>query len=174
MYFNFKHDREQQSSRFPDPQAALLMFESARGSVPDGRPARKAGKHGERISLFWRVFGGTLLSIAALVIITLTQQFANILTEVRQDLNRMHESRGGLARREELDMILKELQAGATGIAGLRERSLRLEQQLTAAEAEGGQLARELHDLRARLAEVVGRLNARGPANGQCEPSAAR
>jgi hypothetical protein len=105
------------------------------------------------------------ISIAALVTVTLTQQFSSILTEVRQDLNRMHESRGDLARKEELAIILKNLQADASGLAALRERALLLEQQLKGGEEERKQLAREVRDLRERLAEAVGRQRAFGPAD---------
>lgn len=112
------------------------------------------------MSPFWRVFGATLLSIAALVIITLAQQFTSILTEVRQDLNRMHEARAELARKEELAAVLKDCQAAANGVAALRERSLLLEQQIRASEEERKQLSHELHELRERLAEMVGRQSA--------------
>ncbi len=172
MHENFKQDREQQSVIFPGPEAGLLTFESARGPVLGHSPARKAEKHRGRITLFWRVFGGSLVSIGALVAITLAQQFTSILTEVRQDLHRMHESRGELVRREEVVATAREIQANSSGVASLRERSLILEQQLRAAEADRGQLARELHELRERVAEVVGRLYTLGLTECKSEPQA--
>src|SRR5262249_308302 len=45
----------------------------------------------ERISVFWRIFGGTLLSIAALVVMTLCQHFSNSLHELRNDLSRIND-----------------------------------------------------------------------------------
>lgn len=162
MVIQEKHapEREEPSSRMPGARAAVLAFESFRNSPQGQRPGGKSDQDGERSSLFLRLFGGTLLSIAALVVITLTQQFSSILTEVRQDLNRMHESRGDLARKEEVAAALKDLQAAASGIAALRERSLLLEQQLRAAEEDRKQLARDLRELRERLAVSAGRQNA--------------
>jgi hypothetical protein len=85
-----------------------------------------------------------------------SQQFSNILTEVRQDLNRILEPRGELARKEEVDSAFKDLQSVANGQTALRERCLFLEQQLTVAEEVRKQLASEVSELRERLAVAVG------------------
>ena len=45
----------------------------------------------EKISLFWRVFGGTILSITALVTIQAYQALANNIHELRSDQNRLRE-----------------------------------------------------------------------------------
>lgn len=118
----------------------------------------------ERISVFWRVFGGTLLSIAALVCITFVQQFSNSLGELRANLTHLNESRGDLVKNEDFNNRmtavwnnLKELQGANVGVVALKERSALLEQQLKTAEDERKELAHELQRLRERIAVVEGR-----------------
>jgi hypothetical protein len=91
----------------------------------------------ERISLFWRVFGGTLLSIAALVCITVYQQLTSTLGELRTNLNHLTESRAELVKTDEFNNrttalwgSIKELQTQSATVSGLKERSALLEQQV--------------------------------------------
>src|SRR5690348_2761568 len=50
------------------PAITILAAEALRGAANGARPGEPPpAKTEERISLFWRVFGGTLLSIAALL-----------------------------------------------------------------------------------------------------------
>ena len=67
----------EERTRDVPPAVALAQAVERRPEAP--------AKGEERISLFWRVFGGTLLSIAALVVITLYQQFNGSLNELRVD-----------------------------------------------------------------------------------------
>ena len=59
------------------------------------------GKTEERLSLFWRVFGGTILSICALVIITAYQQLANGIHDLRADVGRLREGSGEYLKKDE-------------------------------------------------------------------------
>jgi chromosome segregation ATPase len=52
-----------------------------------------AKKDEERYSLFWRLFGGTVLSIAALVGITLYNNLSSNIAELRGEVNRANEAR---------------------------------------------------------------------------------
>ncbi len=139
-----------------------------------GTARREAGKRRACLPSFWRIFGATLVSIAALVTITLAQQFASILTEVRRDLNRLYESRGELARKDEVDAARKDVEAAASSLVALRERTLLLEQQLRAAGEERKQLARELQELREWRAGVAGRRGALSSPVVLGEPRASR
>ena len=47
----------------------------------------------QKMSLFWRVFGGTLLSITALVAVTLFNNFSTSLSELRSELVKANEAR---------------------------------------------------------------------------------
>lgn len=60
-------------------------------------------KEEEKMSLFWRVFGGTILSIVALVVITLYNNLTSTIAELRNDLNREREARTGLAKKDDVD-----------------------------------------------------------------------
>src|SRR5262249_42444151 len=86
-------DRNQQ----PDPQSAplapLLTAEILRNAASACEPKAK-GKGEDGVSPFWRIFGATILSIVALAAVTLYQQLAGGLSEVRHEL-------GQLTRKEE-------------------------------------------------------------------------
>jgi hypothetical protein len=138
-----------------------------------GAAAGTAAKGEDRISLFWRIFGGTLLSIAALVVVTVYQQFSNSLFEVRNDMIRLNESRADLIKKDEFNTrmtsvwsSMKDLQATTTAVTGMRERSALLEQQLKTAEDERKEMGRQLQQLRERLAVVEGRVKAKSSDSG--------
>jgi hypothetical protein len=135
--------------------------------------ASAQGKGEERISLFWRVFGGTLLSIAALVVVTVYQQFSNSLLDLRNSITHLNESRAELLQKDEFNSRMtsvwngiKDLQTANATVASLRERSALLEQQLKAAEDERKEQARQLQQLRERLAVVEGRVKVKSADNG--------
>jgi hypothetical protein len=103
----------------------------------------KAGKGGDGISLFWRIFGGTLLSIVALVVITAYQQCTSTLNELRNNLDRLNEGRADLVKAEDFNARLttvwtnmKELQTGIKDVTALKERSTLLEQQVRSGQSE--------------------------------------
>jgi hypothetical protein len=132
-----------------------------------------AAKGEDRISLFWRIFGGTLLSIAALVVVTVYQQFSNSLFEMRNDMIRLNESRADLIKKDEFNTrmssvwsSMKDLQATTSAVSGMRERSALLEQQLKVAEDERKELTRQLQQLRERLAVIEGRVKAKSGDSG--------
>lgn len=67
---------------------------------------KDAAKHKsdeEKLSIFWRVFGGTLLSICALIAITIFNTFNNNLTELRSELMRINEARGEFIKKDEFN-----------------------------------------------------------------------
>ena len=142
-------------------------------TLRSGSATAAVGKGEDRISLFWRIFGGTLLSIAALVVVTVYQQFSNSLFELRSDMIRLNESRADLLKKDEFNTrmtsvwsSMKDLQTAETALTGLRERSALLEQQFKAAEDERKELTRQLQQLRERLAVVEGRVKAKSSDTG--------
>ncbi|MFO0804483.1 MAG: hypothetical protein U0791_15330 [Gemmataceae bacterium] len=64
-------------------------------------------KEEEKISLFWRVFGGTILSIVALVSITLFNNLQSSISDLRGELSREREARAGLAKKDDVDARIK-------------------------------------------------------------------
>ncbi|HEY2784755.1 MAG TPA: hypothetical protein VGJ05_07230 [Fimbriiglobus sp.] len=84
----------------PHPDDTLLAAESLR---PKANATSRKGNDEERMSLFWRVFGGTILSICALVAITLFNNFSNTLTEIRADIAKLNEARADSIRKDEFN-----------------------------------------------------------------------
>jgi septal ring factor EnvC (AmiA/AmiB activator) len=116
-----------------------------------GAPAPAARRRG----LLWGL-GGTLLSVAGFVAMILFEQYNGMLAELRGDLKHFNETaaeyvkKDALRRyRDQLKDCLKEVQASAAA----RER---LEQELRASERGREDVARELRQLRERLAYLEG------------------
>jgi hypothetical protein len=128
------------------------------------QPAR-AGKEG-RFSVFWKVFGGTVLSISAMVGVTAYQQLANQIndvrgdlknlnTDLRKELGRLAEGQGELVKKGEMNSRvtsvwdnMKELRGDLTTLTTLKERALALERMLQSGEEERRRLAEEVRRLR--------------------------
>jgi chromosome segregation ATPase len=62
----------------------------------------KAHKDEDKVSQFWRVFGGTLLSIAALVAITMYNGMHSSITELRAEIIKLNEAKVDAAKKEDL------------------------------------------------------------------------
>jgi len=89
----FSQDDEQTTDNTP------VLVESARTATAP--PA--AGGDDSKISVFWRVFGGTILSIVALVSITLFNSIQSSISELRADAARARESLAAAVKREDFD-----------------------------------------------------------------------
>jgi hypothetical protein len=146
------------------PAFTILATEALRGATAATRPESPPGRGDERISLFWRVFGGTLLSIAALVLVTLYQQFTSSINELRGDVVRLNEARGDLVKKDEFNSRLatvwnglSDAKGAGAGVAGVREKQGLHDQQLRQMEEERKELAREVQLLRERVAKLEGR-----------------
>jgi hypothetical protein len=153
------------------PTATPLTLAAETLRAADSAAASVApAKEEDRIPLFWRVFGGTLLSITALVCITVYQQLTNNLSglrndfshlsdDLRKDLGRLNEAQSGLLKKDEFNLrmrsvwdSLKEVRVDAGGVTALRERAALLEQQMKRGEEERKELLGEV--LRLRAAEA--------------------
>ena len=80
----------------------MAAFETAR-SVAEAIAKPTEKKSEENISLFWRVFGGTILSIVALVAITIYNNMSSSITELRNEVSREREARAELVKKEEFN-----------------------------------------------------------------------
>jgi CII-binding regulator of phage lambda lysogenization HflD len=163
MGWNKEGSRDEQPVEGRYRGQTVLAAETLRhASSPVVAPEPAKGE--ERLSVFWRVFGGTLLSITALVCITVYQQFNGSLNELRHGLNALHETRADLVKKDEFSSRMtsvwngiKELQAAHAAAAAAKERITLLEQQLKASEEDRKELTREFQRLRERLAALEGR-----------------
>lgn len=163
---NQEYSDESTGSRRASSVTMLPAAETLR-SVAMSSLAQQPTKAEERMSVFWRVFGGTLLSIAALVAVTLYQQFNNGLNDLRNDLSRLNEGRGDFIKKDEFNSRMgaawggiKEAKDASTTVATLKEHSLLLEQQVKSGEEERKDLMREVRRLTERLAALEGRQSA--------------
>jgi DNA repair exonuclease SbcCD ATPase subunit len=115
------------------PLPLLTTAETLR-SAASSAVAAKEEKGEEKISLFWRVFGGTILSIASVVAITVYQSLASAIHEVRSEVTKLNEAKAEFTRKEEFTSSrtkmwerVQQAQATADVGAGLKERVTQLE-----------------------------------------------
>jgi uncharacterized phage infection (PIP) family protein YhgE len=92
----------QESDESTERTTEMAAYETARSATESSsKPEEKKGE--EHISLFWRVFGGTILSIVALVSITVFNNMSSSITELRNELSREREARAELVKKEEFN-----------------------------------------------------------------------
>ncbi len=108
------------------------------------------------VSTFWRIFGGTILSICALVAMTIYQQFAASLVELRAGLQRLNEQNVEMVKKGDLDNRTTPIWAALKDVTmtlpELKTKTMLLATQFQQAEQERKELYKELHNLRERLA----------------------
>jgi hypothetical protein len=146
------------------PAITILAAEALRGTANGARPVEPPPAKGdERMSLFWRVFGGTLLSIGALVLVTVYQQFTSSVNDLRHDIARLNEANSDLVKKDEFNSRLapvwgglSDAKAGGTALATVREKQALQDQQIKQLEDERKDLLREVQALRERVAKLEG------------------
>lgn len=89
----------QEDERDVDPVPASV--EAARSAAESSAKADE--KSDEKVSLFWRVFGGTILSMVTLGAITLYNNISSNIAELRAELNRERDARAELVKKEEFN-----------------------------------------------------------------------
>jgi hypothetical protein len=142
----------------PEPENLVLSAGTLRAA--ESRPAEPVRLHGghaeERLSVFWRVFGGTILSIFALVAITLYNNLQSNINELRAELSRSNEARAELVKKEEFNARTQNVWDRVQSLQELKVTVTAREAQLKVADEERRELAKQLQDLRERLAKVEG------------------
>ncbi len=104
-----------------------LRVASDSASKNDGRNG--SGSEEEKISLFWRIFGGTILSMVALGVFTLYNSISGNISDIRRELSQEREARAGLVPKKEFQDYLaqqaerqKAIETIRGEFEGLRER----------------------------------------------------
>lgn len=103
-----------------DRTGEMAALETARSATESSGKAGEPKKEEEHISLFWRVFGGTILSIVALVSITLFNNMSSSITELRAELSREREERAGLVKKDEYNARVTAQYERMRGIDSLK------------------------------------------------------
>ena len=131
-----------------------------------GGEALQSSKHGpksdeERMSLFWRVFGGTILSISALVAVTLFNNLSGTIADLRGEIAKANEARAAavVELRQELakaaearaDFVRKD--EFSTRMTSNWDRVQALQQQNNSQNANLTSLKTETDGLKERLAK---------------------
>lgn len=151
-------------SAFTDSERHLILAAETLRSG-DTPPTHKEGgeRTEERVSLFWRVFGGTILSITALSVITAYQNLAAGIHDVRSDVGHLQQTGAEYVKKDEFNSRttsiwngIKDAQAVGPSVTVLANKTAALETQLVAVENERRELCRELLQLRERLAKLEG------------------
>jgi hypothetical protein len=173
------------------------LFETLRKCAESGS-AGKEEKEDKGMPTFWRVFGGTLLSIGALVVMTAYQGMNASLAELRgemdhldkdlrKEMGRLSEIQADLVKKSDFDVItratwtaVRELQEDRKALTALKERCAVLVDAHKAGEAAGRQLTEELSQLKRQQAAaderrvLVGELNKLRERLAQLEGRCAR
>jgi hypothetical protein len=158
-----RYTRTEGSSAFTDSERHLILAaETLRtGDTPIKR--NDGEKTEEKISIFWRVFGGTILSITALSVISAYNSLAAGIHEVRLDVGDLRKASGDYVKKDEFNNrtttiwnCIRDAEAVAPTVTVLNNKAAALENQLVAADHERKELCRELLLLRERLAKLEG------------------
>ena len=95
-------DRDAGLDRSSDLVAGLAAAETMRSAAESAHfKGEIAKKEDEKVSVFWRVFGGTILSIVALGGVTLYNGLSTSISELRSELNKERECRAELVKKDE-------------------------------------------------------------------------
>lgn len=87
-----------------DRSGEMAAYETGRSSAESSaEKPPEPKKEEEHVSMFWRIFGGTILSIVALVSITLFNNMSSSLTELRAEVSREREARAELVKKDEFN-----------------------------------------------------------------------
>jgi hypothetical protein len=156
---------EQRSSSLglSTPVLAEALRSAAAPAAADAPPPAKGE---DRVPVLWRVFGGTVLSILALVAVTVYQQFSGALAdlrgemghlskEVRADLGRFSEAQGEAVKQDKFASTMKyawdaikELRDDRAAVTAVKERVSVLMETFKVSEEQQKELAREVQQLR--------------------------
>src|SRR5262249_42958266 len=131
-----------------------------------GKDAASVDRKEGRMALFWKVCGGTLLSIGAMICVTAYRQFNNSInelrndlthlnTDLRKDLSRFTQTHGELVKKDEFGTRMRsvwdgigQLRQSRNELATLKERCSVLLDLYKAGEEERRQLTKDIQRLR--------------------------
>lgn len=113
-------------------------------------------KSEEKISVFWRVFGGTILSITALVSIQAYQALASNIHEVRADQNRLRELSGDFVKKDELASRTTSIWNRVQELQNLNAAVTVTGTRLATIEAQVNNADRERREIQATLVQMSG------------------
>jgi hypothetical protein len=139
-----------------DPREPEAVVVASTVRPIDMRSHEPAKHTEERLSVFWRVFGGTILSIFALVAVTLYNNLQSNVTELRAELSRSNEARAELVKKEEFNTRMQSMWDRMQALQELKATVTGLKEQITVLGDKHG----DLKGVRDQLAAVEAKLKA--------------
>jgi chromosome segregation ATPase len=111
----------------------------------------------DKVSLFWRVFGGTILSIVALVAITVFNSISSSIAELRSEVARLNEAKADAAKKDDVSTLRTQVSL-LTGyraeIDSLKERASKYRAEIEEAKKDTQsklELAKKDHEAELKL-----------------------
>jgi chromosome segregation ATPase len=140
---------------FTDSERHLMLAAETLRSGQTGKLGKAEDKSEEKLSIFWRVFGGTILSICALIIITAYQQLAGGIHDLRNDVGRLREAGADFIKKDEHNTRSTQMWNRITEIGGLTASVSVLTNKVSGVEQQLAAADRDRKDAQASLAVVA-------------------
>ena len=102
------------------------------------KPVEPKKSDDEKVSLFWRVFGGTIISVAALAAITLYNTLTSNIAELRAEVARLNEVKVDAAKKEDVATLRTKLDDNRREIDSMKERLSKYRLEMDAARKDQG------------------------------------
>jgi chromosome segregation ATPase len=113
--------REDHDDEASDRAGTLVAVETARSAAESScEKTAEPKKEEEHVSIFWRLFGGTILSIVALVSITLYNGISSSISDLRSEVSREREARAELVKKDEYNSRITSVYERMRGIDSLK------------------------------------------------------
>lgn len=126
----------------PNPNSAAAVA----SPFPGGRT---------RTSLIWGV-GGTVLSVVGFIGMIMFEEYNSLMLELRGDLKHYYETSGELVKKDSFHKLRDRVIDCCKDVQAANAARVQLEQELRASEKARDELARELRQMRERVAFIEG------------------
>jgi hypothetical protein len=158
-YRDMEQDRDETHDR-----SRVAVFDMERLRSSGRRPA--SPRRNQKMSFFWQVFGGTILSIVALIVLTAYSQLTSMQTDLRREMNQVEVDQVKKdefsARLSVLWNSIKSLQDTSTSLLSLNEHAKIFDRNVDARiqndEEQHKDLVRKVEELNQRLQTLGERL----------------
>ena len=139
---NRRMDRDDYSSHDRDGEAVVVAAATLRPPEPrhDLSKPHDPAHAEDRMLIFWRVFGGTILSIIALMAVTLYNNVTSNINDLRTELNRANEARSELVKKEEFNTRTQSMWNRVQDLQDLRLMLTTLKEQVATLSEKRGDL----------------------------------
>jgi DNA repair exonuclease SbcCD ATPase subunit len=101
--------RDGQDEEAVELTQSLATAETLRSAANAPAAPGEKKKDEEHVSVFWRVFGGTILSIVALAAVTLYNNLSSGISDLRAELSKEREARSALSKKDDVDTRTKAI-----------------------------------------------------------------